>query len=64
MDSDPEETNNLADSEEHRTVVEQLLRVLADHLVRTARVPSELNNCLLVEEILAQGLRPSEMWYG
>ena len=64
MESDPEETNNLADSEEHKTIVEHLLRVLADHLVRTARVPSELNSCFSVEEILAQGLRPGEMWHG
>ena len=40
LENDPGETNNLAAGSEHAALVNDLLGMLAEHMVRTARYPA------------------------
>jgi hypothetical protein len=61
LDTDPEETVNLAGQAKHAVRVEQLIKELADHLVRTAREPELIPKSQDIRLILAHCLTPRDI---
>jgi choline-sulfatase len=61
LQADPEELNNLADLPEYAARVEELTRLLADHLVRTARRPELIPRTSDVHLLLSHCLKPDDV---
>jgi arylsulfatase A-like enzyme len=61
LESDPEELMNLARQTEKAGLIRQLIREVADHLVRTAREPELVPRSNDVNEILKHCLPPRDV---
>jgi choline-sulfatase len=61
LDNDPEEMTNLADKPEHRRLVDDLTRRLAEHMRRTAREPELVPKTDDVHVILEHCLPPRDV---
>lgn len=59
--NDPDELHNLAGEPQHKALVDELTRRLADHLVRTAREPERIPQTEDVHELLAFCLQPHDV---
>ncbi len=61
LQTDPDETTNLAEKPEHAERVKAMTAVLAEHLKRTAREPKLLPDTTNVHELLAYCLQPRDV---
>lgn len=61
MQEDPEELRDLASTPEHHEIIQRLLRLMADHMARTSRLPEALPDTNDLYAILDHCLQPQDI---